>query len=305
MNKGCRNSIPRVAAQPKRARVGGFVKARSPRVVYVLSDSTGNLARHMLGAFLTQFPPEAVVLRVEPFARTLPRLAQLLDRARLDDAAVCHAMVSQELKRFIEETCRKSALPCRDLTGGIVEFLSQATGLAPCPDLAALHRLDHAYNRRISALEFTLEHDDALGLATLHEADIVLAGVSRTSKTPTSIYLAQQGYRVANVALAMNVEPPVQLLGLPPGKVVGLIINPAQLAMIRARRQAGWGMASTDYNDPGQVAREVAWARRLFTERGWPVLDVTDQAIEETAARVLAAIGEHAQFSTDVPCELN
>jgi len=305
MSRIRQDPMPRVATQPRRVRVARPVETRSPRVVYVLSDSTGNLARHMLGAFLTQFPPEAVVLRVEPFVRTLPRLAELLDRARVDGAAVCHAMVSQEFKQVIEQTCRKAALPSRDLTGGIVEFLSQATGLSPRPDVAALHRMDHAYNRRISALEFTLEHDDALGLATLHDADIVLAGVSRTSKTPTSIYLAQQGFRVANVALAMEVGPPAQLLALPAGKVVGLVINPAQLTMIRARRQAEWGMASTNYNDAKHVAREVAWARRLFSERRWPVLDVTDQAIEETAARVLAAVGKHAQYSTDVPCELH
>jgi regulator of PEP synthase PpsR (kinase-PPPase family) len=270
------------------------LQPQSPRVLYVLSDSTGNLARHMLGAFLTQFPPDAVTVRVEPFVRTLPRLTELLDRARRDDAAVCHAMVSEEFKHFIEQTCWKAGLPCRDLTGGIVEFLSKATGLAARPDVAALHRLDQAYKRRISALEFTLDHDDALGLTTLHEADIVLAGVSRTSKTPTSIYLAQQGYRVANVALAMEVAPPAQLLALPPGKVVGLIINPA----------AGWGMGPTEYGDAAQVAREIAWARRLFNDRRWPTLDVTDQAIEETAARVLAATGHHAEHSTDVPCEL-
>jgi len=289
---------------PKRTRRARPAQPRSPRAVYVLSDSTGNLARHMLGAFLTQFPPRAVVLRVEPFVRTLPRLKEILERARHADAAVCHAMVSQELKKFIELTCRKAGLPCRDLTGGIVEFLSEATGLPARPDVAALHRLDQAYKRRISALEFTLEHDDALGIATLHEADIVLAGVSRTSKTPTSIYLAQQGYRVANVALAMEVGPPEPLLAMPPRKVVGLIINPAQLTMIRARRQAAWGMGATNYGDARHVAREVAWARRLFSDRGWSIIDVTDQAIEETAARVLTATGHHAQYTTDVPSEL-
>jgi regulator of PEP synthase PpsR (kinase-PPPase family) len=153
------------------------------------------------------------------------------------------------------------------------------------------HRLDEGYQRRIDALEFALGHDDGLGLATLAEADIVLAGVSRTGKTPTSIYLAQQGYRVANVSLAVEVEPPPQLLALRAKKVVGLVISPQQLVMIRTRREADWHMARTSYGDPAHVAREIAWARQLYARQGWPVLDVTDQAIEETAARIVDALG--------------
>jgi regulator of PEP synthase PpsR (kinase-PPPase family) len=260
---------------------------RAPRALYVVSDSTGSLPRHVLGALLTQFPPEAVSMRLEPFVRTLPLLEEVLERAKRDDAAVCHAMVSGPFKRFVKRTCRRFKLPCHDLTGGTVAFLSDVTGLPARPDLAALHRLDEAYKRRIESIEFALGHDDGLGLDTLHGADIVLAGVSRTSKSPTSIYLAQLGYRVANVALAMGISPPPQLLSLPPGRVVGLAINPAQLMLIRARREAAWGMARTSYGQADHIAREVAWARRLFNEHGWPVVDVTDQSIEETAARVI------------------
>jgi regulator of PEP synthase PpsR (kinase-PPPase family) len=166
--------------------------------------------------------------------------------------------------------------------------------------------MDDAYRRRIGAMEFTLGHDDGLGLDTLHEADVVLVGVSRTSKTPTSILLAQQGYQAANISLAMGVEPPSQLALIPPTKVVGLVIDPSQLAMIRNRRQAAWGMAPTPYGDPANVAREVAWSRTLFQRLGWPILDVTDQAVEETAARVIEMLGlsslpiERATLSGDL-----
>lgn len=241
----------------------------------------------MLSAFQTQFPPEALNVRVEPFVRTLPRLKEILQRARQERAAVCHAMVSHKFKRFIQEYCRSANLKSCDLTGGIVRFLSRVARMEPRCDVQSLHRIDEAYRRRIGALEYTISHDDGLGLDTLHEADAVLVGVSRTSKTPTSIYLAQQGYRIANVSLALGIAPPDQLLALPPEKVVGLYINPEQLILIRHRRQATFGINNTNYGQTDTVEKEIAWTRRLFASRGWKTLDVTDQAIEETAARVL------------------
>lgn len=259
--------------------------------IHVLSDSTGNLARHMLTALLTQFPTDAVVPRFETFLTTEARLAAALDQAKRAGAAVCHAMVSEAFKQQIEAYCSAAGLRCLDLTGHVVTFLADATGLQPRGDLRSLHRVDEAYRRRIGAIEFTLEHDDGLGVDTLSAADVVLAGVSRTGKTPTSIYLAQQGYRVANVALAVEVPPPPQLLALTGKKVVGLVIDAQQLVMIRKRRESDWRAGASSYGEPDHVERELAWARRLFARQGWPVLDVTDCAIEETAARVLSLLG--------------
>jgi regulator of PEP synthase PpsR (kinase-PPPase family) len=272
-------------------RPAAAAKAVVPRVIYVLSDSTGSLAKHMLAAFMTQFPPDAVETRFHTFIRGERRLGEILDAIARQPGAVCHAMISGAFKRKVAEFCRRARLPQYDLTGPAVRFIAKATGVRPREDVAALHPIDETYRRRIGALEYTIGHDDGLGLGTLAEADIVLAGVSRTGKTPTSIYLAQQGYRVANVALAMEVAPPGQLLALPAGKVVGLVINPQQLTMIRARRETAWGMERTTYGDAGHVAREIAWARQLFARQGWPILDVTDQAIEETAAKVIEALG--------------
>ena len=273
--------------------------AASGRIIHVLSDSTGNLARHMLAAFLTQFPQGAFAPRFKSFVQTGADVERAFAEIRATPGAVVHAVVSAELKDGITARCRDLNLPACDLTGPFVEFLARESGIRPDANVRRLHDVDAAYHHRIRALEFTLEHDDGLGLDTLHEADIVLVGVSRTSKTPTSIYLAQQGHRVANVSLAQVVEPPPQLLALPPRRVVALVIDPGQLAEIRTRRQTGWRMATTSYNDPEHVRTEMAWARRLYARQGWPVLDVTDQAIEETAARVLAMVGvEHASSSS-------
>jgi regulator of PEP synthase PpsR (kinase-PPPase family) len=275
-------------------------------ILYVLSDSTGNLARHTLAALLTQFPPDTVSLKFHTFLRTEHRLDEVLREIEADPGAVCHAVIAAPLKRKIVAFCRKAKLPNYDITVGMVEFLTRVTGVEPHNNPATLHRIDESYKRRIGALEYTLGHDDALGLETIGEADIVLAGVSRTGKTPTSIYLAQQGYRVANVALAMEVPPPKELLALPPRKVVGLVISPQQLSLIRNRREQEWQMTRTSYGEPAHVSREIAWARQLFARQNWPVLDVTDQAIEETAAKVVDLLGlsggpKNHKFSGDLP----
>ena len=261
------------------------------RIVYVLSDSTGNLARHMLTAFLTQFPRDAFTLRFKNFIQTDAKVDAAFDEIRAAPALVVHAVIADNLKARIDAHCRALKLPACDLTGPFVDFLARESGISPDANHRRLHNVDATYQKRITALEFTLEHDDGLGLETLNEADIVLVGVSRTSKTPTSIYLAQQGYQVANVSLAQELEPPQQLLQIAPRKVVALVIDPQQLAEIRTRRQTGWRMATTSYNDPDHVKTEMAWARRLYGRQGWPILDVTDQAIEETAARIVAIVG--------------
>lgn len=277
-------------AKAKEKSPVGRRKPPARAVLHVLSDSTGNLARHMIGAALTQFPSHSTRIVYDKFCRTPGKLAEALERAAADNAAVSHAVVSPDSKRVINRFCKKWNLPCFDLTGGLSDFLTDVTGVKRTPNVAALHPLNDAYKRRIEAIEFTLAHDDGLGTETLADADIVLVGVSRTGKTPTSIYLAQEGYRVANVALAIEVAPPAELLRLGPDRVVGLLIDPQQLVLIRTRREQSWKMESGVYGDCGHVARELAWARKLYQQQGWKCLNVTDQAIEETAARILEMV---------------
>ena len=265
----------------KLAREGGST------IVHVLSDSTGNLAHHILAALLTQFPADSFDVRFSTFLRTEEQLGAALDRVTAEPGIIMHAVVSPQAKQRIAQHCQERKLDCMDVTGGFVEFLSRASGITPSADPQKLHRVDEAYHRRIRAVEFTLAHDDGLGLETIREADVVLVGVSRTSKTPTSIYLSQLGYRAANVSLAMGIDPPKELLQLPPRKVVGLVIDPHRLAEIRRRRQAEWAMGPSSYDDHDAVREEVACSRRLFGRNGWPVIDVTNNAIEETAAKAL------------------
>ena len=245
----------------------------------------------MLTAILTQFPPDAFRLEMRSFVRTPEQIAKVMQDVKADPGMVFHGMLDHAHKRQIADACRQIGVGVCDLTGTIVDYIADQSGLAPRQNYELLHHIDETYHHRIRALEFTLEHDDALGLDSIGQADIVLAGVSRTSKTPTSVYLAQLGYRVANVALAPQVEPPKQLLTLPQKKVVGLVIEPRTLAEIRGRRRQEWRMQVSAYTDPREIAREVAWSRELFARMKWPVLDVTNQAVEETAARIVNALG--------------
>jgi len=251
----------------------------------------------MLTAMLTQFPTETFQTKFWTFVRSEQQLEKALKHISDEPGIVMHAVVSREVKQRIADFCAGNKLHCKDITGGFVEFLANASGVTPTADPQRLHRVDEAYQRRIKAVEFTLEHDDGLGLDTIGEADVVLAGVSRTSKTPTSIYLSQLGYRAANVSLASGVDPPRELLAMPTGKVVGLVIDPMRLVEIRRRRQAEWSMGHTNYDDAQAVREEIAWSRRLFGRQGWPIIDVTSNAVEETAARIVDLLNLPRQTS--------
>ena len=279
------------AKKPAKTAAKEVAARTSPLPLYILSDSTGNLPRHMVTAFLTQFPPGTFDVRPETFLQSLPRLQGALAKIAAEPGIIFHAVIAPELKEAITRFCKEHGVGARDITGPFVDFLADSSGVRPNADAGQLHMTGEAYHDRIKALEYTLEHDDGLGLNTLGEADIVLAGVSRTSKTPTSIYLAQQGYRTANIALATEVDPPAELLKLPATKVVGLVIDPMQLVDIRSRRQTGWRMGVSSYNDPDHVQREIDWSKRLFRKQGWPILEVTNQAIEESAARIVSLLG--------------
>jgi regulator of PEP synthase PpsR (kinase-PPPase family) len=274
-----------------RKKTTGRAPLTTPIPLYILSDSTGNLARHMVNTFMTQFPSGAFQVQVRPFIGEEERRVEALAVIANRPGIVFHAIVSPQLKLELSQRCEQMNVACYDLTGPTVEFLARAAGIQPLSDEQLLHRVDPVYVGRINAMSFTLEHDDGLGMENLGEADVVLAGVSRTGKTPTSVYLAMQGYRVANVALAAEAPVPPQLRQLPRRKAVGLIIEPAHLADIRGRRERAWNMAPSPYSDVRRVRQEIEWSRRLFRELNMPVLDVTEQAIEETAARVLDLLG--------------
>ncbi len=256
--------------------------------VTLISDATGSLGEHVLQSIFTQFPPDSFKLQTIKFVRSEPDLEQCLERLEQTSGLVVHATIYDDFKQRIESVCRARKLPVYDLTGPIMRFFVDSSGKKPDVRYERLHELNSDYFTRVDAIEFAIGHDDGAGLATLKEAEVILTGVSRTSKTPTTMFLAVAGLRAANVPLVHGLVPPQELLSAQSKRVVCLVLHPDHLMMVRsARAKAGLGVAGGDYVDEQAIRRELTWSRRFSTERGWQVLDVTGRAIEETASRVI------------------
>ena len=259
--------------------------------VLLISDATGSMGAHVLQAIFTQFPAGTFRLELLKFVNNEPVLEACLARLRrLKRALVVHATIYEDFKRRIEAVCRERGLPVYDLTGPIMRFVTHASGRAPVPNYQQLHALTPDYFERISAIEFAIAHDDGGGLGTLGDADVILTGVSRTTKTPTTMFIALAGWKAANVPLVHGLEPPRELLNADPSRVVCLAMRPELLSSVRSTRvetELGHG---GEYENLQMVRREIVWSRQLAETRGWQVLDVTGRAVEETAARVLDVV---------------
>lgn len=257
--------------------------------IFVLSDATGNTAEKVTRAALVQFQHRRVALRMWPRVRTHDEVARVVALAASHDALLVHTLVNADLRAHVTALAEHHAVRAVDLIGSLLSGLEDFLGDAPTEKPGVEIALDDEYFRRIEAMEFTVTADDGQNPALLDRADIVLVGVSRTSKTPVSAYLSGQGYKVANVPVVRGIEPPAALFDLPPGRVFALTIDPMKLAEIRRRRLAHLGVdESGSYADEEHVFAEVRWALNLFRTRStWPIIDVTKLAVEETAAELL------------------
>lgn len=201
---------------------------------------------------------------------------------------VLYTLVNGEVRQHLEERCGAMGLPTVAALDPVIEGLQRVLGKQAAARPGRQHQMDDAYFRRVAAIDYTMNHDDGQGTDNWEEADILLIGVSRTSKTPTSIYLANRGYKTANLPLIPSSPPPENLFRLEKPLVVGLTTNPDRLVQVRRNRLLSLAQApETDYVDMETVTREVAAARRLCADNGWPVIDVTRRSIEETAAAII------------------
>jgi hypothetical protein len=259
---------------------------REPELI-VISDGTGETAVAAVRAAATQFLER---FRVRTFGETRheSQVRRVMDRAAEDGALVVFTVVNESITRLIRELALEKGVPAVDLLGPLISALANHFKLSPQLRPGILHGFSEDYFRRIEAVEFAVRHDDGANLHTLFQADLVLTGVSRTSKTPLSMYLAQRGYKTGNVPIVPGIEPPRELLEIDPRKVIGLVCEPSRLAEIRrARIRQLQASPYSDYGDPDAVREELQRARRFFRARGWRVLDTTDKAVEENAARIL------------------
>jgi regulator of PEP synthase PpsR (kinase-PPPase family) len=258
-----------------------------PGPIYVVSGGTGASGQAVVDRALSQFPSEhvPVVIRSRVSAKELETIVQ---EAAAKNGTVVHTWVEADLRQEMIRLAREHNVVAIDLLGRLLERLSQVLNQAPVERPGLYRQLHEAYFRRIEAIEYTVAHDDGQHIHDLDQADIVLTGVSRVSKTPVSIYLSVQGWKVANVPLILDQEPPEALFDLPPGRVVGLTVQPDRLVELRTRRGRAMGLPGrTAYDDLGKVQEELAWARLILRRGRFAVVDVTGRSIEESAQAVV------------------
>ena len=261
--------------------------------LHLLSDSTGETLEMIAKAALSQFDAVEVERHFWPMVRSQQHLDRIMQEITHFPGLVVFTLVNPDIRRNLEESCAEAKMPTVSALDAVTESLSLALGQEQLHRPGRQHQMDEAYFKRVEAIQFTIAHDDGLMWEEWEEADIVLAGVSRTSKTPTSIYLANRGYRVANIPIVKESPPPPNLFRLKRPMVVGLTTSPDRLIQVRRNRLLSLNQApETAYVDKEQVEDEVRYARRMAADNNWPVIDVTRRSIEETAAAVINLYNE-------------
>ena len=263
--------------------------AHSSLHIHLVSDSTGETVHQVARAALAQFPDVQISEHIWTLVRTPSHVETISSALTRNPGILLYSVVDPEIRRLIERLCSESNIPSLSVLDPLMDMLSSVLGYRQNTQPGGQHKLDKAYFERMAAVEFAVNHDDGLNMDRLKDAQILLVGVSRTSKTPTSMYLANRGYRVANYALVPNVDFPLHLLeNAPDLLVVGLTTDAKRLSMVRRNRLQHMSDSQNDtYADLENINDELKSARRLFSGQNWPVLDVSRRSIEETAAAIL------------------
>ncbi len=269
--------------------------------LHLISDSTGETVTTVARAAVSQFEDVVPVEHVWFFVRTRAQLEKVLTIVEALPGMVIYTLVSPELRFLLHERCRAFAVPCVPVLDPVMNAFTGLLGSAGRPQIGRQHAMDDDYFSRIAAMDFTMRHDDGQFPEELDEADVVLVGVSRTSKTPTCVYLAHRGVKAANVPLVLDLPQLAILERLQRPLIVGLTISPDQLVHIRRNRQQMLGLEGGEtsrfggsYADLDHVREELRYARRLFARHGWPEIDVTKRSVEETSATIYQLVQARA-----------
>jgi len=264
--------------------------------VHLVSDSTGETLNALANAALAQFENVDVQVHFYALVRSEHQLARVMDHITIAPGLVFFTLVNQVLRDRLIARCDALLMECVDVLEGPVTALRQFLGSTETNKVGRQHQVDQRYLERIETLNFTIAHDDGQSLDTISEAQVILTGASRTSKTPTCVYLAIRGVKAANVPLVPQVPVPEQLLSARKPLIVGLWVSPDRLVQVRRNRLASMGEGrDTNYVDPETVREEITATRRLFEQNDWPSIDVSRRSIEETAAAVMNLLGERQE----------
>lgn len=258
--------------------------------IYIISDGTGQSAVNIMRAALLQFDAAHTKLSVYSMVNGIPQLTAILENAKIDSSVVAYTMVSTEYRDMIAAYCEENHMISVDILGPPLNMLSQYFGKAPQETPGVLRKVDEKYFKRIEAMEFTLTHDDGKTLKGINEADLVILGLSRTSKTPTSFYLAQQGFKVVNVPLVPEVPIPEEIFAVDQHKVVILMMEPEVLQKVRSARLRHYRTTSM-YNNINKIFEEVEFCYDLVRKnRKWNIINSTNKSIEETAREIIHSV---------------
>ncbi len=262
--------------------------------LHLISDATGETLIAAGRAASAQYKDARAIEHIYPLIRTEKQLARVFEDIELEPGIVLYTLVDQELARMIDERCAAMGLPCVSVLEPVLTVFQSYLGTPAGRRVGAQHVLDAEYFRRIDALNFTMEHDDGQLPDDVDEADIILVGISRTSKTPTSIYLANRGIKTANVPIVLGVPVPEKLIQAKRPLIVGLIATAERVSQVRQNRILGTstGFDAQSYVDRATISEELSYARQLCSRHGWPLIDVTRRSIEETAAAIVALRGK-------------
>ncbi len=270
--------------------------------LHLISDATGETLTTIAKAASVQYAQMRPIEHVHPLVRTARQLKRVLQEIEQAPGIVLYTIVNRELAEELELQCRELKVPCLHVLQPIMQIFESFLGAPQTPTVAGQHVLDADYFRRIDALNFTMAHDDGRLPDDLNDADVVILGVSRTSKTPTSIYLAQRGYKTTNVPIVPSLPLPEALTKPHSAFVVCLVASPDRLAEVRRNRALLLSDRDIgDYTDRSQIAAEVAHSRKICAKYGWPIIDVTRRSVEESAAAIIRLL--HDRQSTMAEAE--
>jgi regulator of PEP synthase PpsR (kinase-PPPase family) len=257
--------------------------------LHLVSDSTGETLKAVSSAAAVQFSELEYQQKTYPMVRTVTQLERVFKNIKEEKGVVFCTLVEEEVREKLEQFCKEEDILYLPVMENIVSILEEYTGFKAINKPGGQHILNDDYFKRIEAINYTLEHDDGQGQLDLDSADVIIVGVSRTSKTPTCIYLANQGIKAANYPLVPHVGISEELENIKNTQVVALITSAHTLVEIRRKRSIELGLNNTDndYIDIHKVEEEITTAKRIFANKGWPVIDITRRSVEETASAIM------------------
>ena len=263
--------------------------------MHLVSHASGELVEMLARNAVTQLDGVQVTRRLWKMIRRLDQIPEVLSAVAVSPGYVLHSITHRDVRDALETGCRALGVPCQFSLEPLIGRLADYSGAPIVLHDGSGDAFDEDYYRRVEAMKYTLGHDDGIGGDDLEGADVILVGVSRTTKTPTCMYLASRGIKAANIPLVPGAPPPAALLRAKGPLIVGLTISPAQLVQVRAARLRKFNdEANTDYADLDCLRRELLEARRLFVRCGWPTIDTSGRAIEQTASTIIELLRERA-----------